>query len=147
MHNILAGRQIPIPFRTLDDLQFVLRQHERFGMKPVDQIEKGFCGITYRIDRPINVESIEAGISQRDQDAIDRALEARRLTAVVQDDLLLKKGQELGVHQRSSIEVEITEEKQNAADTTPKLSQIIGVEREGMQPAQGARRGRKPKGR
>jgi len=53
------------------------------------------------------------------------------------------KAQEMGVKQKSGLEVEIIEEKKNAADNDVKFEQTIEVVREGVQPLKGRGRPRK----
>ena len=132
-HKIRAGAQIKL---VQDQLQVdaIIKQHELYGMMEVTKVKKGFGGLCYRFNKPINVEAIEAGISQSDQENIDRAQEARSITAAAQDQIISMKAQEMGIKQKGGIEFEITEDKKNAADQSEKFDQKIEVIHEGEAP-------------
>ena len=145
MHNIRAGGQIEIYCDNLAEAQIIVDQHGPYGMKNVKDITKGFGGLAYQFDKPINVQAIEQGIEQKDQEMIDRALEAQKVTAVASDDILARKAQEFGVKQKGALEIEVVEEKKNLADQEPKMNQTIAVVRDGLAPSTG--RNAKRKGR
>ena len=65
----------------------------------VSKVKKGFGGICYRLGKPINVEAIEAGITQSDQEAYDRSQEIRNGTVAAQDHIFATSAQEMGVKQ------------------------------------------------
>lgn len=130
-HNIRAGTQIEIPANQ-DVIDAIIRQHSLYGMMEVNQVKKGFGGLCYRLNKPINVSAIEQGISQSDQEMIDRAQQARNITAAAQDKIISEKAQEMGLKPRAGIEVEITEEKKNAADVSEKFEQTLEVIHEGQ---------------
>lgn len=138
-HSIRAGGQIEIPGQQ-DQLMSIIGQHQVYGMMEVNKVGKGFGGLCYRLEKPISVEAIQAGFSQSDQEMIDRAQEARTVTAAAADQIIAQKAQEMGLKQKSGLEVEIIEEKKNAADNSPKFEQTLEVVREGVQPM---KRGRK----
>ena len=106
-------------------------------MMEASKVKKGFGGICYRIDKPISVDAIEHGIEQKDQEAIDRALEARKITAVAADQMISAKAQEMGLKQKDGLEIEVLEEKKNAADQEGKFNETIEVVREGVAPRKG----------
>jgi len=141
-HHIRSGAQIELN-HSKDEVDAIVKQHSIYGMQPVENIKKGFGGLTYRIDKPINVNAIEQGLSQKDQEAIDQALEARKITAVVSDKIISEKAQELGLKTKSGLEVEVVEEKKNLADTEPKFEQTIEVVKDGLNPMKSRGRPRK----
>ena len=141
MKEIEPGQQILLEFDSKDVMEIVIGQHEPYGFYDVNKIKKGFCGIAYSINKQISIEAIEAGLSQRDQDAIDRAIEAQKIGAVVSDKMLAEAAQQMGVTQHKPLQVEITEEKQGITDNAPKLNQIITVEREGARSGRRKNRG------
>ena len=112
-------------------------------MMDVKKVKKGFGGLCYAIDKPISVEAIESGFTQSDQEMIDRAQQARNATAAAADQILANKAQEMGLKQKSGLEVEIVEDKKNAADNGEKFNQTIEVVREGVQPIKGRGRPKK----
>jgi len=132
-HKLRAGTQFLIE-RTDDEVNFIIKQHEIYGMMEVSKVTKGFGGQCYRIGKPISIEAIEAGISQSDQEMIDRAQEARSITTAAQDDIISKTAQEMGIKQKGGIEFEVIEEKKNAADNDEKFEQKIEVIHEGIAP-------------
>lgn len=141
-HRIRAGAQFEVN-GSQDDIDHIIKQHSIYGMMEVGKVKKGFGGICYRLDKPIAVDAIEAGFEQRDQEMIDRALEARKVTAAAADQILYNKAQEMGLRQKAGLEVEVVEEKKNAADNEPKFNQTIEVVREGVQPGKNRGRPRK----
>jgi hypothetical protein len=141
-HEIKAGKQIEIPGDP-DQLRHIIDQHSIYGLQPADKIGKGFGGMCYRLDKPISVEAIHSGFSQTEQDAIDQALEARKNTAAAADQMIANRAQEMGIRQKSGLELEIIEEKKNAGDNDQKFTQTIEVVREGTEPIRGRGRPRK----
>ena len=138
-HHIRAGAQIEIA-NDKDAIDAIIKQHALYGMMEVGKVTKGFGGLCYRLNKPISISAIEQGLSQKDQEMIDRALEARKVTAAAQDQIISNKAQEMGLKQRSGIEIEVVEEKRNAADNESKFEQTIEVIHEGEAPR--AKRGR-----
>ena len=135
-HKIRAGAQIKL---IQDQIQVdaIIKQHQPYGIMEVGKVNKGFGGLCYRFNKPISVEAIESGISQSDQENIERANEARKITAVAQDQIISQKAQEMGLKQKSGVEVEVVEEKKNAADTESKFDETIEVLHEGVAPRKG----------
>jgi len=142
MHHIRAGGQVEIPGNQ-DSVDSIINQLSIYGLMEASKVKKGFGGIAYQLEKPISVEAIEAGLDQRDQEMIDRALEARKNTAAAADKILTDKAQEMGLKQKAGLEVEIMEEKKNAGDNSPKFEQTIEVVREGLQPQSKASRKKK----
>lgn len=138
LRKLRSGTQAEIE-GSPDRLNHIVKQHEIYGMMEASKVKKGFGGIAYRFDKPISVEAILNGISQKDQEAIDRAQEARNITAAAADQVISAKAQEMGLKQKSGLEIEVMEERKNAADNGEKFEQTIEVQREGVAP----RRGRK----
>ena len=125
-HNIRAGHQIELN-ASKEEIDIIIKQHTVYGFQEASKVKKGFGGIAYRLDKPISIEAIEAGISQTDQEQIQRALEARKLTAVASDQIIGQKAQELGIKQTASLEIEVQEEKRNVADHDIKFNETIEV--------------------
>jgi len=138
-HKIRAGSQIEIP-GSQDDLMTIVNQHQIYGMMEVNKVGKGFGGLCFRFEKPISLEAIQSGFTQTDQEMIDKAQESRNITAAASDQILAQKAQEMGLKQKSGLEIEIIEEKKNAGDNSPKFEQTIEVVREGIAPAKGRRR-------
>ena len=129
--EIRAGGQVELDF-SLDILKNIVAQHERYGFTEVTQVKKGFSGVCYRFDKPISISAIESGMSQTEQTAIDRALEARKIQAVANDQIISRVAQEGGLRQQAPLELEVIEEKRNFADNETKFEQTITVEKEGI---------------
>jgi hypothetical protein len=132
-HKIRAGAQIKLT-QTQPEVDIIIKQHEIYGLMEIAKVKKGFGGLCYRIGKPISVEAIEAGISQSDQENVDRAQEARNITAAAQDQIISMKAQEMGIKQKGGIEFEVVEDKKNAADQSEKFDQKIEVIHEGEAP-------------
>jgi len=142
MREIEPGQQIALEFDSRDTLCRVIEQHEPYGFYDVSKIKKGFCGIAYQLNKQISIEAIEAGLSQRDQDAIDRAIEAQKVGAVASDKIMADTAQQMGIRQTKPLQIEVIEEKQGVTDNEPKLNQTITVQRDGIEPSRGRRKNR-----
>ena len=105
-HSIRAGGQIEIP-GSQDQLMSIIGQHQIYGLQEVNKVGKGFGGLCYRLEKPISIDAIEAGFTQSDQEMIDRAQEARTVTAAAADQIIAQKAQEMGLKQKSGLEIEI----------------------------------------
>ena len=138
MQKIRAGAQIVLT-HNLDEVNHIIAQHAIYGMQEVGKIKKGFGGLCYRLDKPINVEAIESGFTQTEQEQIDRALEARKYTAAAADKMLNDKAQELGLRQKSALEVETIEDSKGPMDENQKFGEVIEVVKEGAPPIQKGR--------
>ena len=136
LQKIRAGSQIEIN-GSQDEVDYIIKQHQIYGLVEAKHIKGHFSGLAYSIGKPISVNNIEEGISKRDEELIDRALEARKIQAASADKIISEKAQEMGLRQSSGIEVDIVEEKKNAADNTPKFEQTIEVVKEGITPKAG----------
>lgn len=132
-HHIRAGAQTCID-ASPDDIDCILKQHSVYGLTDVDKVKKGFSGIVYRFDKPISVEAIENGISQTTKEQIDKALEARKLTALASDKIISDKAEEMGISSKGALEIGIVEERKNPADTGSKFEETIEVQKEGFTP-------------
>jgi hypothetical protein len=140
--HIRAGAQIEIKGEQ-PMLDAIISQHEIYGMQPAEKVTRRFGGLAYRLNKPISVEAIQQGLTQSEQEQIERALEARKITTVAQDQMFANKAQEVGSKQTAPLEIEISEETRGPADTSPKFNQTLVVEREGQQDQGKRGRGRK----
>jgi len=62
-HKIRAGAQMEIN-GSLEEIDHIIKQHSIYGMMEVGKVQKGFGGICYRLNKPISVDAIEAGLDQ-----------------------------------------------------------------------------------
>jgi hypothetical protein len=131
MHNIKPGSQIKIDLEQ-DHVNAILLQYAPYGLVDANQVKKGYSGLCYRIGKPVSVDAIENGMNQVGQDAVDRALEARKVGAVVADDKLASTAQQLGLRQKGPLQVEIEQEKSCPTDDSDRMNEIITVQREGL---------------
>ena len=136
LREVLAGHQIEID-STEETLNTIIGQHVVYGLQKVKEVKKGFGGLCYQFDKPINVEAIHNGFSQTEQEQIDRALKARMVTAVAADNLMASKAQEYGVRQTGIMEVEILEDQKGFSDSAPKFQETIEIQRDGLKNSRG----------
>ena len=132
-HKIRAGSQICLNVDQIEADQ-IIKQHSIYGMQEANKVTKGFSGLAYRVGKAISVEAIEAGISQKDQENIERALETRKNTAAATDHILQEKAREFGSKQTAPLEIEIVEEKRNPVDQSAGFSETIQVVKQGLDP-------------
>jgi len=131
MHKIRAGSQIELNHNQ-DETDRIIQQHSLYGMMEVGKVKKGFGGLCYRLDKPISVEAIQNGFTQTEQEQIDRALQARTVTAVVQDQKFSELAQQRGLTQKGALEIEVVEEPRGPADTSEgKFNETITVVKDG----------------
>ena len=135
-HKIFAGTQIKLDCNN-DDADQIIKQHSVYGMQPAEKVGKGFSGLAYRIGKPVSIEAIEAGIEQKDQEMIDRALEVRKNTAAATDHILAEKAREFGSRQTAPLEIEVIEEGTGPTDTSGKFNETIQVVKQGLEPTKG----------
>ncbi len=140
-HKIRAGAQIKIDGNDFE-LDQIIKQHSSYGIQPATKVGKGFSGVAYSLGKPISVQAIEAGISQKDQEMIDRALEARKATAAATDAIMQSKAQEFGSRQTAPLEIEILEENKNPTDNSAKFNETISVISDSVNDMPAKRRGR-----
>jgi len=133
---IRAGAQIKIDMPQ-DHIDSIIGQHELYGFVDARKVTKKFSGYCYSINKPIALETIEAGIAQIEQDADDRAADMREIGAIVTDNIIAQKAQEMGMTQKGLTEVEITEQSSNPTEQRPLISETIEVPREGIAPKRG----------
>jgi hypothetical protein len=134
IHYIPAGKQESIK-GTREELDSIIKQHEIYGWSEANKIKKGFGGQCYQFNKPISMEAILQGISQRSQEQIDAALEARKITTVAADQMFSKAAQEVGAQQLAPIEVEIMQEpNERANNNKPNFGEIISIGEEGQMP-------------
>jgi len=143
-HKIASGSQIKIDGSDFE-LDQIIKQHSIYGIQPADNVGKGFSGVAYRIGKPISVGAIESGISQKDQEMIDRALEARKNTAAATDAILQRRAQEFGSRQTAPLEIEITEETRGPTDNAEKFAETITVVKDSQAEYAPRKRGRPKK--
>lgn len=130
MHKIRAGSQIELNGSQIE-LDAIISQHAIYGMVEANKVKKGFGGLCYRLEKPVSIDAIEQGLSQTAQDKIDRALDARKMTAAAADMVISQKAQEMGLQQKAPLEVEVVEESKNPFETSGKFNETIEVVKDG----------------
>lgn len=129
-HNIRAGSQVEITGNQ-DAIDAIINQHSLYGLVEANKVKKGFGGLCYRIDKPVSLEAIQQGLSQTEQDMVDKALESRKLTAAAADQILTQRAQEMGITQKSPLEIEVVEENRGPADGGAKFNETIEIVKDG----------------
>lgn len=135
-HHIRAGSQVEI-IGNQDDIDSIIGQHTIYGLVEANKVKKGFGGLCYRMEKPVSIDAIEQGLEQTAQDQIDKALEARKMTAAAADMVISQKAQEMGLKQKAPLEVEVIEESKNPFETSNKFNETIEVVKENMAPKRG----------
>ena len=129
-HNIRAGSQIEIIGSDIE-VDCIINQHAIYGMVEANKAKKGFGGLVYRMEKPVSLEAIQAGLAQNEQDMIDRALEARKVTAAAADQIISNRAQEMGIQQKAPLEVEVVEESKNPYEKSGKFNETIEIVKDG----------------
>lgn len=127
MQKIEVASQISINLNSAE-IDWVLKQHLKYGMVDVKSIsnKKGFSGICYSIDKPVNVETIMIASEVKDEVITDRALDIRKTTAAAVEKSVSEQAQEMGI-QAGNTQFEIEEQKTNPADNEAKFKETIEV--------------------
>ena len=137
MHHIRPGAQHLVE-GDQQQLQWIVDQHAKYGMQEADKVSRGFGGRCYRFDKPVSVEAIELGLSQSDQEAIDRALQARQATAVAADAILDRAAEQVGARPTGELSVEVIEENKDPTRQV-QFGETITVEKPGVEHRGGRR--------
>ncbi|HGJ5860605.1 MAG TPA: hypothetical protein ACHBX6_13140 [Arsenophonus nasoniae] len=56
--DIEKGKQIQLPDMSGDFVDYIISQHEGYGLTEIKKVNKNFSGICYSIDRPISVSAL-----------------------------------------------------------------------------------------
>jgi len=137
---IPAGGQVKLTYGQ-PEVDHIINQLTPYGLIAAKEIgrNKDFSGLCYSIDKPIDVDAIQNGLSEVDQSEITRALEVRKNGAIAADEAMEKISRQGGA-QVNGVEIEVTEQSNGPNDTDPKFKQTISVEREGRRPVGRPRR-------
>lgn len=107
-------------------LKGIIEQHERYGLVPVDEIDRtrDFIGMCYSFDKPIEVEKIMRAVDHNTDVLVKVGQEIRKTAAVATNNQLLELNQ--GNSDLNHFEVEVVEETKKG-DDTPGLNEGIEV--------------------
>src|ERR1700744_6356808 len=119
----------------------VIKQLEAYGAVKPPRVggDKHFSGLIFS-DKVIPLESIRAGLTEIDTNAIQRALEHRTAAAVGADAVAAREAKEAGPT-ATNFEVAVIEQPRPGVEKDDLQKSTIQVNREGMKPRKNARRG------
>lgn len=129
---IPAGGQIKAPHDHKLDVDAIIKQIAIYGARTQNEAaaSKGFTGLIYAHDKPVNIEAIAQGLSTVDTAAIERAQAKRTDAAIAADANIAKAAQERGA-QVSGLVLDVKEEKKPGQRDEDLNRQTIVVERPG----------------
>lgn len=108
--NIPIGKQQKIPgVSTQAQIDQVIKQHEPYGMIPVEEINrtKPFIGTCYSVDKLIKTDAIMKGLDHNETVLIERGREIRRAAAVQSNNMIENALHE--ANQRNNMDVKLDE--------------------------------------
>lgn len=133
--HIPVGSQIALPEDlSLADIDYVLEQHTRYGLIPVDSIQnsKAFKGICYSVDKPVPAGKIEALMHHNRDELTKLGQKLRQEAALTSNSTLESELQENGRPEvLRNLEITVVEENHDERDTAAPVAEAFRVRREG----------------
>lgn len=125
---IQPGQQVSIDNLTSEDVDFIIRQNEVYGMRKAADVsrQKGFVGYCYQPDQPISMERMLETFTNNDQSLTEDAADRLELTArAIQQNIGVQVAKELGSDQPV---VPMVLEVETVEDTAGAKTVAAGVE-------------------
>lgn len=140
--DIPAGQQIALKDLAPEAVDFVIKQLNAAGAVDIKRLgEDKFVGLIYTTRaKPVDVDGIEEGLSVLDEQAIERAIEARTNNAIAADNNMGELARQTGGSLEGS-EISMIEQPSGAHDSGPKVEQTIEVVRDGRKGLSGGKKG------
>lgn len=139
MQRIPIGQQVQLPGDGWqpEDIEYLEKQHRRYGMVPVSEIDrtKAFIGVCYSIDKPVQIEAIRRALVANLEVLEERGKRNREAAAVATAQQITEATPTL-----RRLEMSIEEEGQAG-----QMAEGVRVVRDGEAP--GAGEGRQPRKR
>jgi hypothetical protein len=126
--TIKPGGQIEIGNLDQDDIDYIVKQNEIYGMRPADEVsrQRGFVGIAYSIDKQVHMDTMLSTFEVNDKSLDDQAdLRLERTAKAIAENMGREVGKVLGGKDSvppQRVEIEVTE------DTPDGKSIASGVE-------------------
>lgn len=131
--DIRAGGQISISGLDQHQVDGIVKQHKRYGMRSQKEFEQGeLSSLVYNIDTPVSLVHIEHGLKTRDDFLTDRSREIREDTAAAVAQQIQNTMGDMGVDV-PRVEVSTVEETKSR-DQRPKISEGYEINKEGVSP-------------
>jgi hypothetical protein len=141
--HIPAGGQVQVHQNDLSAvLEGIVQQHERYGLKPASEVlqRRGFTGLCYSYDTPINVDTFMVAQQQNDTALTDQGLDRRQNEAAAIHERM--GAPEAGELQRLELEV-VEVPKQLGGDVNLNETIAVGDPSRTEQRSSMGRRGRR----
>lgn len=142
---INPGRQEMVYEGPSDSIEYIIEQHETYGIQPADEVKrtKAFIGLAYRIDKPITVENFIIADDVNQQALIEQGRKTREQVARYAEASVINMTRQAG-EDAKSLQIEI----KDMSKDNPQFHEIYSSEKprdiEDVEPAK-ARRGRPKK--
>jgi hypothetical protein len=136
---IPIGTQASIhgPHLTMQDIDSIIKQHEPYGMKRSDELDRArdFVGMCYSVDRPCDVRHIENGMRINQNVLDERGKALRTAAAVAQHNAIEQQLERQGLGDLKSFKMEIEEvaPHDGYAQGTPRADAFFKDEKSGDQ--------------
>lgn len=137
---IRIGAQMRIGDLSREQIDHIIKQHQRYGLKSVDELQRNrdYIGLLYSIDKPVplnNERVLGDTFAHNDEVLNDKAKDRREEAAVAVAENIQNTMQHHGVEVPRA-EVEVVEDTRG----TPKVADGYEVVREGTRPRHEGRR-------
>lgn len=125
----------------LDVLEHIVDQHMQYGIVPLNEIDrtKGFFGLCYSFDKPIDVERIMSAVAHNEEELVKKGYEQRKQAAAALSNVI-DNNMDGSKSKLQGMEMEVVEQPK-IGDNGPKMSETIQVAKPGSKAAaRGAQR-------
>ncbi|MBU9812376.1 hypothetical protein ACE2AK_04185 [Rahnella perminowiae] len=129
-HPIRAGEQSIVLDGTTDEIDYILKQHEIYGLIDATRIDqsKAYIGLCYSIDKPVASKIIEKAMRDNDQHLTRKSNDHRQASAFATSEKL--RSEDSGFHG----DLEVSAEQRLKTDEDPRdtdfVNETISVEGE-----------------
>ena len=138
----MGGQAIVHKDASKEDLQYIVDQHEKYGLVHVGEIDrtKDFRGLCYQWDVPVQIEKIMVASQAVDEAIVQRAHEQRKQQAAALSQAI-DRTLEHSENKLQSLEVEIVEQAKPGTTHKERMVETIQVAKPGSKAqARGARK-------
>lgn len=130
--EIPPGKQICLDHLQSDDIARVIEHNQIYGMKPSEEVSrrKGYTGLTYRLDKPVEMDSMLETYDSNDT-ALTDAAQQRRVdsTVAASDGIASALNVMTGIDKEKMRPVKVTQEVIEETEGNPRVAAGVEVSR------------------
>lgn len=126
MQRIDIGRQIQLAGDlTQADVDYIIEQHTRYGMKSVDDARKSkgvYTGVCYSLEKPVSIENMQIVLQLNDAVLTQRGQQQRKEAAIATAAAITQDGQQ----NLKGLETSVTEHRKDGGE--PDVAEGVRVD-------------------